>query len=80
VHELTESAEGEAIVRALIDVWHALRAEVIGEGIETEEQVSRLRELDCDLGQGAYFPRPLSPDGMEELLARDAPLMGTNAG
>ncbi len=80
VHELTESAEGEAIVRALIEVCHALRAEVIGEGIETEEQVSRLRELDCDLGQGAYFSRPLPPDRMEELLARDAPLMGTNAG
>ena len=71
----------ELTKRALIDVCHALpHAGVIGEGIETEEQVSRLRELDCDLGQGAYYSPPLPPDRMEELLARDAPLMGTNAG
>jgi diguanylate cyclase (GGDEF)-like protein len=79
VRELTESDEGEAIVRALIDVCHALHAEVIGEGIETDEQASRLRELGCDLGQGDYYSPPLPPDRMEELLLSGAPLLGTNS-
>jgi diguanylate cyclase (GGDEF)-like protein len=78
VRELTESDEGEPIVRALIDVCHALHAEVIGVGIETGEQATRLRGLGCDLGQGDYFSPPLPPEGMAELLARGAPLLGTN--
>jgi diguanylate cyclase (GGDEF)-like protein len=80
VRELTESDGGEPIVRALIDVCHALHAEVIGEGIETAEQGSRLGDLGCDLGQGEYFSPPLPPERMKELLASGAPLLGTNAG
>jgi diguanylate cyclase (GGDEF)-like protein len=80
VQELTESDEGEPIVRALIDVCHALHAEVIGEGIETAEQAVRLRELGCDLGQGEYFSPPLPPEEMAELLSSGAPLLGANSG
>ena len=79
VRELTESDEGEAIVHALIDVCHALNAEVIGVGIETAEQASRLRELGCDLGQGDYFSPPLPPARMGELLKSGAPLLGANS-
>ena len=80
VRELTESDEGEPIVRALIDVCHALHAEVIGEGIETAEQASRLRDLGCDLGQGDHYSPPLAPERMAELLKGDMPLLGANSG
>src|SRR3954454_3375638 len=49
VAELGQSDEGGAIVHALIDVCHALNAEVLGVGIETAAQAARLRELGCDL-------------------------------
>ena len=78
--ELTQSEEGEAIVRALIEVCHALHAEVVGEGIQTAEQAGRLRELGCDLGQGDYFSPPLPPEQMQELLRRGTPLLGANTG
>jgi diguanylate cyclase (GGDEF)-like protein len=80
VRELTESDEGEAIVHALIDVCHALHAEVIGVGIENAEQAAHLRELGCDLGQGDYFSPPLPPQEMGQLLKSGAPLLGANSG
>jgi hypothetical protein len=73
VRELTASDEGDAIAHALIDVCHALHAEVIAVGIETAGQAARLRELGCDFGQGDYFSQPLPPDEMEGLLKRGAP-------
>jgi diguanylate cyclase (GGDEF)-like protein len=78
VRELTENDEGEAIVHALIDVCHALHAQVLAEGIETEEQAVRLRDLGCDLGQGTCFSPPLRPERMEELLTSGTPLLGAN--
>ncbi|HEY1358368.1 MAG TPA: EAL domain-containing protein [Thermoleophilaceae bacterium] len=79
VRELTESEEGEAIVHALIDVCHALHAEVIAVGIESPEQASRLRDLGCDLGQGDHFSPPLPPDEIGKLLGSGTPLLGANS-
>jgi EAL domain-containing protein (putative c-di-GMP-specific phosphodiesterase class I) len=79
VRELTESGEGEAIVHALIDVCHALHALVLGEGIETQEQARRLRELGCDLGQGGCFSPPLPPERLAPLLESDVRLPHINA-
>jgi predicted signal transduction protein with EAL and GGDEF domain len=42
---------------------------VTAEGIETAEQLAYVRALDCDLGQGYYFSRPLPSDAVGELLA-----------
>jgi EAL domain-containing protein (putative c-di-GMP-specific phosphodiesterase class I) len=74
VHEL-DHADGQAIVRALIDVSHALRATVLGEGIETTAQAATLRRMGCDLGQGFCFSPPLPPDGVERLLAEGGSLL-----
>jgi diguanylate cyclase (GGDEF)-like protein/PAS domain S-box-containing protein len=51
--------EDTAIVTAAIAFGQALDVEVIGEGIETELQLTRLRELGCRLGQGFLFSRPV---------------------
>ena len=48
-----------AIVKALIEVAHALSLRVIAEGIETREQLELLQGLDCDELQGFYIGRPL---------------------
>ena len=64
------SAEGEEIVRTIVSLAHNLGLEVMAEGIETVEQLARLRELGCELGQGFLFAKPLSPEGVEELLGR----------
>ena len=57
---LGEHSRAETLVPAIISLAHALDLKVIAEGVETEEQLDRLRELGCDLAQGYYFANPLS--------------------
>jgi Amt family ammonium transporter len=60
------------IVQAVISLAHGLGVNVVAEGIETEAQLARLRELGCDRGQGFWFARPLPPDELPRLLATAA--------
>ena len=61
--------EASAIVSAAIAFAKALDLEVTGEGIETVDQLKRLRELGCVLGQGYLFARPLEAAALSQLLA-----------
>jgi diguanylate cyclase (GGDEF)-like protein/PAS domain S-box-containing protein len=45
----------ESIVRALVELAHALDLEVTAEWVETRTQAERLERLGCDLGQGRWF-------------------------
>ena len=47
-----------AIVKAVLSMAHSLGKQVVAEGIETEVQHMRLRELNCDIGQGFLLGRP----------------------
>ena len=56
---------GEAIVRAIVDLAHSLHLLVVAEGVETEEQLEFLCEIQCDEYQGYLLSRPLSADAFE---------------
>jgi diguanylate cyclase (GGDEF)-like protein/PAS domain S-box-containing protein len=58
-----------AIVRAAVDLGHALGIEVVAEGVETHEEFEKLSKLGCDVGQGDYWWGPHLPRETEELLA-----------
>jgi EAL domain-containing protein (putative c-di-GMP-specific phosphodiesterase class I) len=75
----TGDEEGETVVRALVEVCHALHAVVLAEGVETPEQAQRLRELGCELGQGSCFSEPLPAEELESLIRAGRPLMPVNA-
>ena len=49
----------EAIVSAMVAMGKAMGMTVVAEGIETEEQLQYLRDLDCDIAQGYFFSKPL---------------------
>jgi diguanylate cyclase (GGDEF)-like protein/PAS domain S-box-containing protein len=68
VDGLVENSEDEAIVEAVVGLARALGMKTVAEGIETSEQVSRLRDLGCDLGQGYYFFEPLPATEASGLL------------
>jgi diguanylate cyclase (GGDEF)-like protein len=61
------------ITEAIIAMAHALSLDVVGEGAETERQVSELARLGCDLVQGFHFSRPVSAARIGEMLAAGPP-------
>ena len=65
------SADGAAIVDAIIALSQTLHLRCIAEGIETREQLAHLAERDCELLQGFYFDRPLHPEDVPEALSRE---------
>ena len=56
------------IVKAMIELTHALGLKVIAEGVETSEQLARLRNMKCDLAQGNFFSEPLPSEALSVLL------------
>ena len=52
VRGLANGPQGEAIVRAIVQLAHSLGIRTVAEGIETEAQMHHLRALGCDYGQG----------------------------
>ncbi|MDQ3256820.1 MAG: EAL domain-containing protein [Acidobacteriota bacterium] len=56
------------VVRTIVALGHNLGMEVTAEGIETAEQLSQLKDLRCDHGQGYLFSRPVAADAVATLL------------
>ena len=68
---VVKTGDESALARAIIKLAKTLRLETIAEGIEQQEQWDKLRELDCDLGQGYFFSKPVESDDIDALLARE---------
>ena len=62
-------AASTALVHALIELGSALGLKTVAEGIETVDQLMRLKQEGCDAGQGFYFSRPLEAPDAERFLA-----------
>lgn len=60
------------IIKAIIEMAHGLNLKVVAEGVESEEQLLYLENLNCNTVQGYYFYRPMSSSAIEELLAENA--------
>jgi EAL domain-containing protein (putative c-di-GMP-specific phosphodiesterase class I) len=66
---LGRNAEDTAIVHASVAFAKALGLSLTAEGIEDAEQLSRLRELGCEIGQGHYFAKALPDAEVSAFLA-----------
>jgi len=68
VKDLDRGGSGCTIVRGIVTLAHNLKLDVVAEGVETEEQLTLLRALGCDLHQGFYLHRPMPRQEIEKLL------------
>jgi len=66
-----DDGEGMEIARTILPMANNLRLDVVAEGVETIQQVTLLKKLQCKYAQGYYFSRPLSAEGTAALLAGD---------
>ena len=63
-----DTADGAAIVDAILALAKTLKLRVIAEGIENEDQLSYLVKHDCGFLQGFYFSRPIYPEDVPNML------------
>jgi len=59
INNLVMNAEATALVKGIIGMAHGIGISVVAEGIESDEQYSLLRALECEMGQGYYFSMPV---------------------
>jgi diguanylate cyclase (GGDEF)-like protein/PAS domain S-box-containing protein len=76
VQELDHDAGTVAIVRAVTTLAHTLGMDVTAEGVETAEQLARVRALRCDRAQGYYFGRPMPAEEARDLTPWPPSLAG----
>ena len=65
---LLVTSEARTIVQTIISLAHALRMQVIAEGVESEDQAAMLAEMECDQMQGYLYSRPKPAAEIEVLL------------
>ena len=70
VTSLDSNAVDMSIVRASIELGHGLGLQVVAEGVETDEALTHLKSMGCDIAQGYFFSRPLpSSEATQWLLS-----------
>ncbi len=65
------TADGAAIIDAILALSKALNLRVIAEGIETQDQLRYLVNKQCTLLQGYYFSRPIYPEDVPTMLMQN---------
>jgi diguanylate cyclase (GGDEF)-like protein len=65
IARLTQSPEGETLIRTLVQLGKAMSIETLAEGIEHHGELSLLQDELCDSGQGFLFARPLDASTAE---------------
>lgn len=68
VRDTPNDADDAAIVTGIIALAHSLRLEVVAEGVETEAQLTFLRDQHCDILQGYYLSKPIPADKFEPFV------------
>jgi len=68
IDDVPSSTHDIVVTKAIIALSKNLGYQVVAEGIETQEQEEFLKENGCDIGQGYYFAKPMSEDGLIEFL------------
>lgn len=72
VSRMGDQSEDAQIVQTIVMLGHNLKMNIVAEGVETAEQLMRLRELQCEYAQGYFFSRPV-PSDVAEILLRSNP-------
>lgn len=62
VRDIASDPEDCALVSAAISMSNGLGLPVVAEGVETEQQLNILADMNCDRVQGYYFSKPLAPE------------------
>ena len=71
IRDMMEDPQSATLVGTIIGLAKALGLQVVAEGVENDQEIQILTGLGCDIVQGFFFSRPVTPDRLEKLLAQD---------
>lgn len=69
----TAKPANQGILRFIISLARWMSLSVVAEGVETQEQLERLRAIGCDFAQGYYIGKPMPVKDFEVLLQQSPP-------
>jgi diguanylate cyclase (GGDEF)-like protein/PAS domain S-box-containing protein len=70
ISRIGKDGNGSEIVRTILTLAHELGMKVVAEGIETDEQLSKLKDMNCEYGQGYLFTRAVNSQTAAAFLAK----------
>jgi diguanylate cyclase (GGDEF)-like protein/PAS domain S-box-containing protein len=73
VAKMFANDENMEIIKAIISLAHSLNLDLIAEGLELSDQLSHLKKLKCQFGQGFLFSRPMEVKRIENCFASRTP-------
>jgi EAL domain-containing protein (putative c-di-GMP-specific phosphodiesterase class I) len=68
VRDLPDDKEDASIARAIVAMAHSLDLSVIAEGVENQQQLDFLSELDCEEIQGYFISKPLAAEDIVKFM------------
>jgi diguanylate cyclase (GGDEF)-like protein len=73
VSQLAEGGENEILLHTLVQLGKALEIETTAEGVERPQDLSLIRDKECDNAQGFLFARPLSAQDADSFFSQWSP-------
>lgn len=68
VQPISSDSQSLGVIPAILAIAKTFNMQVIAEGVETLEQAEHLKQLNCPLGQGYFFAKPLPAQEVEAYL------------
>jgi EAL domain-containing protein (putative c-di-GMP-specific phosphodiesterase class I) len=62
VHDMSQNRKSVEIVRAIVDLAKNFHLQIVGEGVESDQEIGLLSGIGCDFGQGYFFSKPMPFD------------------
>ena len=70
IDRLGNNDKGSEIVQSIMTMAHGFGMRVVAEGVETDDQLSKLKMMDCEYVQGFLFAKPVSSQEAGALLGK----------
>jgi diguanylate cyclase (GGDEF)-like protein/PAS domain S-box-containing protein len=70
INRIGGQSEHSEIIQTIIKLAANLGMDVVAEGVESEEQLNFLKNINCEFGQGYYYSKPLDSSDAFELIEK----------
>ena len=78
IRDLAQNNKSYAILKAILLMSDELNLKTVAEGVETEQQKTLLKELNCLISQGNLFYKPMPASDIEALLSKQLKISALN--